>query len=97
MQAKTGDNVIVDTKDKEVKGILMPVPESEGEVVILKLESGYNIGIDKKDVKEIKLVKSYSEKKQKTAEIKQNKSFQLFQYCILAGQLLQKLIIKQAA
>ena len=94
MQAKTGDNVIVDTKDKEVKGILMPVPESEGEVVILKLESGYNIGIDKKDVKEIKLVKSYSEKKQKTAEIKQNKKLPTVSILHTGGTIASKVDYK---
>ncbi len=52
---KPGDRVkIILTDSKEVHGILMPRPELFGdEKVVLKLTSGYNIGIDKKNIKEI--------------------------------------------
>jgi len=94
MQAKTGDSVIVETKEKKINGILMPVPEGEKDSVILKLESGYNIGIDKKDVKEIKLVKSYSEKKQKTAEVKQNKKLPIISILHTGGTIASKVDYK---
>ncbi|MBU4284214.1 MAG: Glu-tRNA(Gln) amidotransferase subunit GatD, partial [Nanoarchaeota archaeon] len=94
MQAKTGDTVVVETKDKKLNGILMPVPESENDVVILKLESGYNIGIDKKDVKEIKLVKAYSEKKQKTAEIKPDKKLPTISILHTGGTIASKVDYK---
>ena len=91
MEPKTGDSVVVETKEKKINGILMPVPEGEKDSVILKLESGYNIGIDKKDVKEIKLVKSYSEKKQKTAEVKQNKKLPIISILLNSLILLKNL------
>ncbi|MBA3063894.1 Glu-tRNA(Gln) amidotransferase subunit GatD [Candidatus Woesearchaeota archaeon] len=94
MQAKTGDTVVVETKDKKLNGILMPVPESENDVVILKLESGYNIGIDNKDVKEIKLVKAYSEKKQKTAEIKPDKKLPTISILHTGGTIASKVDYK---
>ncbi|MBW2974739.1 Glu-tRNA(Gln) amidotransferase subunit GatD [Candidatus Woesearchaeota archaeon] len=49
--AKPGDKVKVVTKDREVEGILMPNEESSS--VVVKLDNGYNIGIDKNKVKKI--------------------------------------------
>jgi len=94
MEPKTGDNVLVETKEKQMKGILMPVPESEEDIVILKLESGYNIGIDKKNVKAIKLIKSPVEKKQKPAEIKLNKKLPTVSILHTGGTIASKVDYK---
>lgn len=50
---KPGDKVKVITSDQEIEGVLMP---SEEEFVVLKMDTGYNIGIDKKRVREIALI-----------------------------------------
>jgi len=63
--ADAGDRVKVVTKDEAVEGVLMP---SEGGKVVVKLESGYNIGIDKKKIKEIKVLEKY--KKSEPAKAK---------------------------
>ena len=47
---KPGDRVKVTTPDQEIEGILMP---EEKEFIILKMDTGYNMGIDKKRVREI--------------------------------------------
>jgi len=60
MSAKPGDRVKVTTKDSIKEGILMPNEETDS--VIIKLDNGYNIGIDKKKVKEIKLMEKYKDK-----------------------------------
>jgi len=67
---KTGDKVKVLKKDgEEVEGILMPRPEIlEKGFTIIKLNNGYNIGIEDEKIKEIKLVEEY---KQKTKEKKE--------------------------
>ncbi len=52
--AKPGDKVKVVTKDETVEGILMPNEETDS--VVVKLSSGYNVGIDKKKVKKIELI-----------------------------------------
>ena len=54
MQAKPGDRVKVTAKDEIKEGILMPNEETGS--VIIKLDNGYNIGIDGKKVKEIKIL-----------------------------------------
>ncbi len=50
-----GDKVQVTAKKEMVKGILMPSPDEE--IILLKLETGYNLGFEKKDVQEIKIIK----------------------------------------
>ncbi|MCH8003819.1 MAG: Glu-tRNA(Gln) amidotransferase subunit GatD [Nanoarchaeota archaeon] len=60
MTAKPGDRVKVITTDEIKEGILMPNEETDS--VVIKLDNGYNIGIDKKKVKEIKLIEKYKEK-----------------------------------
>ncbi len=54
--ANPGDRVKVKTAKEAVEGILMP--SAGRDVVIIKLDSGYNLGLKKKDVKKIAVVKS---------------------------------------
>ena len=49
-----GDNVRVITKDEEFEGILMPNESKES--VIIKLDSGYNIGIEEKKIEKIEKI-----------------------------------------
>lgn len=62
MPVKPGDLVEVETKKETIKGILMPSPEYAGEITIIKLDSGYNIGIENTKIKGIKLVKKLEER-----------------------------------
>lgn len=97
MEPKTGDSVVVETKEKKINGILMPVPETEGDIVILKLDNGYNVGIDKSRIKSIKLVKEYAEKKQKPAEIKQNKRLPTISILHTGGTIASRVDYKTGA
>lgn len=58
--AKPGDLVEIKTISETVKGILMPSPDEK--VVLLKLDNGYNLGFDRKDVLSIKLLEEKKEK-----------------------------------
>jgi glutamyl-tRNA(Gln) amidotransferase subunit D len=62
MTAKAGDRVMVSTDDNIKEGILMPNEETDS--VVIKLDNGYNVGIEKKRVREIKVVKKYKVKKE---------------------------------
>jgi glutamyl-tRNA(Gln) amidotransferase subunit D len=55
---KPGDKVKVQTKDETIEGTLVQSPELEKEVIILKLDNGYNIGLEKQNIKEIRLLSS---------------------------------------
>ena len=64
MAAKSGDSVKVITAGEIRRGILMPNEETDS--VVIKLDNGYNVGIDKKNVKEIKVIEKYKAKQTTT-------------------------------
>lgn len=70
MDARAGDLVKVKTSDEELTGMLMP---QEKEFLVIKLDNGYNIGIDRRKIKNLKLIKKYSKKKEKTERKKISK------------------------
>jgi glutamyl-tRNA(Gln) amidotransferase subunit D len=64
-QAKPGDVVEIHLTKVIYQGTLLESPVSEKNIILLKLENGYNIGFNKKDVLEIKKIKTpqiYDEK-----------------------------------
>ena len=66
MKPEYGDIVKVHTEEQAYEGILMPRPEIfEKDHTIIKLENGYNIGIDYKRIKKIEVIKKYEKKKEK--------------------------------
>jgi hypothetical protein len=58
--AKSGDYVEVSLIKEEYRGILLESPKDEQGIILLKLDSGYNIGFDKKRILEIKVLKKFS-------------------------------------
>ena len=72
LTAKSGDYVEVFLIKKSYKGFLLESPETDKGIIILKLDSGYNIGLNKKDILEIKRLKKFSEKEIEI-EIKKSK------------------------
>ena len=70
-QAKSGDYVEVHLTTKIYEGILLKTPGDEKGIVLLKLDTGYNIGFNKKDILEIKKIKSFQNKEEKL-EIKKD-------------------------
>ncbi len=55
-QPKAGDYVEVNCPDETIKGVLLESPELEKNIAIIKLDSGYNIGIDRKKIGKISLL-----------------------------------------
>ena len=45
------------TEDRHYKGMLMPVQDNNKDAVFIKLDNGYNIGIDKKNILSIDVIK----------------------------------------
>jgi len=64
-----GDKIQITTKKDTISGLFMP---SKDNTIIIKLNTGYNIGIDKKNIKKIKLLEKNKPKKQKNTKIKKN-------------------------
>ena len=57
MEYAPGDKVIVETSGKKIEGILMQGREKD--TVVVKLTSGYNVGIKKESIKKIALKEKY--------------------------------------
>jgi len=64
INAKPGDKVRVFLPKTEYTGTFLETPELEKGVILIKLDSGYNIGLNKKDVLEIKVLKIAEDKKE---------------------------------
>ncbi len=88
--AKPGDYVEVHQVHKIYEGILLESPEDEKGIILLKLGNGYNIGLIKKDVQEIKLKKKAKEIEEKF-EIKKDSSKQNIGMIITGGTIAAKL------
>jgi len=62
-KAQAGDLVEVSLLKYSYEGILLDSPSTDKDLVLLKIDSGYNIGLKKKDIFEIKLLKKAEPKK----------------------------------
>ena len=63
-EAKPGDYVEISLIKKEYNGVLLETPVNETGIVLLKLDSGYNLGFNKKKILEIKLLKKAEDVKE---------------------------------
>jgi len=70
MTAKAGDRVKVVSSAEIKEGILMPNEETDS--IVIKLDNGYNIGIDKGKVKEINVIEKYKSKDTHPAKTKKD-------------------------
>ncbi|MCK4669621.1 MAG: Glu-tRNA(Gln) amidotransferase subunit GatD [Nanoarchaeota archaeon] len=70
MIAKIGDKVRIKTKDREILGVVMP---NETDTLVLKLDSGYNVGIDKRKIKKTEIVEKYNPGKEGPLKTKKPK------------------------
>ncbi len=68
---KPGDAVEIVTDDETIKGIIVQSPDPDSEIV--KLQSGYNIGIKKDRIRNIKVIEAEKEKKERAKEHAQHK------------------------
>ncbi|MAG78651.1 Glu-tRNA(Gln) amidotransferase GatDE subunit D, partial [archaeon] len=66
-----GDLIEVETKDSSYRGVYMP--NSTEEKIVLKLDSGYNVGILKKNIKKSKVLKKFVKKKVKKSKVLKKK------------------------
>ncbi len=90
-----GDKVIIRTKDKEWEGIILESYTSE--IILLKLSSGYNIGIREREILDIKVIKNADEKKKETKPVKETKGLPNIAMIITGGTISSRLDPKTGA
>jgi len=90
MEPKPGDKVKISTVKEVIEGILLESPDAG--LYLVKLNSGYNIGIKKEDVTNIEAVKGKDEKiKREIKEIKQKKNLLNIDLIITGGTISSRL------
>lgn len=91
MKQKSGDFIRIKTEGKEYDGILMPRPDIlEGEYTILKLESGYNVGIENSKITKIDVLKPYARKETFPAKMEKKKDLPTISILSFGGTISSK-------
>jgi glutamyl-tRNA(Gln) amidotransferase subunit D len=90
-KAQPGDYVEISLIKSSYEGILLQTPESEKGIILLKLKSGYNFGINRKDIVEIKILKKFSPREKKEVEIKKDKEKPNVAMIITGGTIASRL------
>lgn len=86
---KTGDKVELKTKEKTWRGTILQ--SHDPEIVLLKLESGYNIGIKESKILNAKTLEKYSEKTKTKKQTKENKELPNIAMIITGGTISSRL------
>jgi glutamyl-tRNA(Gln) amidotransferase subunit D len=68
---KTGKKILIKTKEKEFQGTALESYDKN--TLLLKLDSGYNIGIERSKIKAVKEIKEENKKKEKIKQLKQTR------------------------
>ncbi|MEX0920751.1 MAG: Glu-tRNA(Gln) amidotransferase subunit GatD [Candidatus Pacearchaeota archaeon] len=84
-----GDYVEISLVKRNYKGVLLEVPKSEKGIILLKLDSGYNIGFDRKKILDIKFLKKISSEK-KDFEVKKDSKKPNIAMIITGGTIASK-------
>ena len=92
-----GDRIRVNFAKYGYEGTLLQSPEEEKNVLLLKLDSGYNIGLNKKEVLSVELLKKASDKKSSEASKPSSKGKPSIGMIITGGTIASRLDPKTGA
>jgi len=89
MSYKLGDKILINLIDgSEVEGVF--VPSKDDDFLLIKLDSGYNRSINKKKIKNIKLVLEHKEKMKTQDKISQDENLPLIYVLHVGGTIASK-------
>ncbi|MBT3836179.1 Glu-tRNA(Gln) amidotransferase subunit GatD [Candidatus Woesearchaeota archaeon] len=90
--ANPGDRVQIKTKKGTEEGVL--IPSSEKNVVLIKLDNGYNLGFEKKSITSTKILKKSTSPTNKKQKITKNKSLPTIAILHTGGTIASKVDYK---
>jgi len=93
--AGVGDRIKIKTAKEEIEGIMLE--SHEAGVVLVKLESGYNIGISRDNILDIKIVKKAEKKEEKESEFKPSHKKPIIDLIMTGGTISSSLDVKTGA
>ena len=94
--AKEGDYVVIKTNKEELKGLLLK--SKSPKKIVIKLTSGYNFSINKKDVVKIEVIKQEKEEKEiKSINISKNPNLKKVLILHTGGTIASKVDYKTGA
>lgn len=86
---RPGDKIEVIIDDKSEKGILLD--SHDVGILLLKLDSGYNIGLKKEDISEIKIIEKRKEEKKQKEDFKLSHNKPVIDFYLTGGTISSKL------
>ena len=89
--AKPGDYVLIELMKQEYKGILLEAPRDEKGIILLKLDSGYNIGLIRKDILSINILDKKKQEQISEIELSKNKEKPNIAMIITGGTIAARL------
>ncbi len=89
--AVPGDYVEVHLTKLIYEGILLETPETEKGIVLLKLDSGYDIGFNRKDILKIEVLKKGEKEEKEKLDIKKNSEKKNVAVIITGGTIAARL------
>ena len=92
---EVGDYAEISTKDEKFEGFL--IPSTNKDIYVLKLDSGYNIGINKNKIKKIITLKNFSAKKENIGKIVQKKNLPTISILHTGGTIVSRVDYKTGA
>ncbi len=93
--ASIGDRILVKTTKEETEGMLLESPEAG--IVLVKLDSGYNVGISRDNIQEIKVIKKAEKKEKKETEFKMSHKKPVIDLIMTGGTISSSLDSKTGA
>ncbi|VVB82576.1 Glutamyl-tRNA(Gln) amidotransferase subunit D [uncultured archaeon] len=91
VKAVPGDYVEIHLTKLIYEGVLLESSETEKSIVLLKLDSGYNIGFNKKDILKIEVLKKAKEEEKAKFEVKKNSEKKNVALIITGGTIAARL------
>lgn len=88
IEVEAGEKVKIRTRSEEIEGTILKSPENE--IILVKLKSGYNIGIKKENVIDVEVLKQ-EKKKEKIFKIKENKNLPYVDIIMTGGTIASRL------
>ena len=91
MAGEVGDRVKVTCQDEVLEGILIQRPDILPQnFIVVKLDSGYNVGVERKKIKRIEVLQKYKKKAKKKIKVKFNKKLPIVAVLTTGGTISSK-------